>query len=131
MASIESALYSHLSGYVGLSELVGNRIYPPPAAQNATPPYVTYYEISAASDHAMGGRSGLYIAHYAVEAWATTAESALAIARQIENALDHYSGTDDGIVITLSLLLPSGGPPYDEEANLFRRLREFEIEFRL
>jgi hypothetical protein len=124
-------LYSRLSGYSGLSALVGSRIYPPLASQEPTPPYVTYYEISHGSDHAMGGRTGLYLVHYAVEAWAETQAEALAIARQIENALDGYSGTSDTIVITYAMLRPSGGPPYDEESGLYRRLREFDIEFRL
>lgn len=129
MASIETALVAILDAASGLTALTGKRIYSPLAPQGAVTPYVTYYEISAWSEHAMGGRTILRECHYAFEAWADTAAVALSIADQIETALDGYSGTSDTVAIHYIQIRPSGGPPYDPESGLYRRLREFDIEF--
>jgi hypothetical protein len=46
MATMDAALFSRLSSFAGLKALIGTRIYPAPAPQNAAYPLVTYQEVS-------------------------------------------------------------------------------------
>jgi hypothetical protein len=96
---IHEALFSRLSGYAGLTALVGARIYPRLLPQNPTYPAVTYDRISAERQSAMGSDSGLVSGRWQVSSWGKTYTDARDIAEQVRKALQRYRGTSSGTVI--------------------------------
>ena len=129
MGTIDSALFSRLSGHAGLKALVSSRIYRPPAPQNAAYPLVTYQEIDRQPIHVMGGTAGVVHIRYQIDCWAETLAAAKAVAAQVEAALDNYSGTSDGVVIRNSFLDSGQSSPYDDSEGLHRYIQDFLIEY--
>jgi hypothetical protein len=129
VGTIDSALFSRLSGHAGLKALVSSRIYPPPAPQNAAYPLVTYQEIDRQPIHVMGGTAGVVHIRYQVDSWAETLAGAKAVAAQVAAALDNYSGTSDGVVIKNSFLDSGQSSPYDDSDGLHRYIQDFLIEY--
>ncbi len=129
MGTIDSALYSRLSGHAGLSTLVSNRIYPPPVPQNPTYPLCTYQEIDRYPIHVFQGTAGVKHIRYQIDSWGATLASAKAVAAQVEAALDCYSGTSDGIVIKNSFLEAQRPSPYDDAEGVHRVIQDFVLEY--
>ena len=51
---MEAEIYSRLSGYANLINLVGTKIYPLMVPDNIELPYVTYFKVSDIPEYAMG-----------------------------------------------------------------------------
>ena len=128
--SIDSALYTRLSGFAGLAALVSTRNYPLIAPQNGTYPLVTYQQISGTRDYVMGNQSGLVMARFQLDSWAQDVPaSARAVANQVRLALSNYHGTSDSVVIDYIELMNETvmGQP-DEE--FWRISQDYMVTFR-
>lgn len=88
---IEEILFTRLSNFQGLKDLVSTRIYPVIMPQGATKPAVTYQLISAPREKAMVADPGLVTSRYQFTAWATTNFGARAVIKQVRLALERYS----------------------------------------
>jgi len=101
---IEDALYSRLSGFAGLTALVGTRIYPLKLEPGAALPAVSFQLIDAERDR-LSGQDGVdHAARFQLDSWADTYESAKAVAAQVVAALDRWSGTVAGVVVNTSFI---------------------------
>lgn len=130
MSSIDTALYTRLSGFAGLAALVGTGIYPPPAPQDATYPLVTFQQISGVRTHVMGpNETGFVDARFQVDSWATSSTSARAVAEQVRLALSCYRGTSDTIVIDL-VVIENEQALYDDEVELHRIIHDYIVHYR-
>ena len=129
MGTIDSALYTRLSGHAGLKALVSARIYPPPAPQSSAYPLVTYQEIDRVSPHVMRGTAGVTHIRYQVDSWAETLAGAKAVAAQVRAALDNWSGTSDGVVVKNCFLDSGQSSPYDEAEGAHRYIQDYLLEF--
>ena len=110
--AIQNHIYTRLSGYAGLTALVGLRIYPVVAPESPVYPLVIYTLISPDKPKTSGGTSGNQIAAlYQFSCWADTYASARAVADQIIAAFEDYSGTSDSTVIQFSF--------YESENEMF------------
>jgi hypothetical protein len=126
MASIDTALFTRLSGNVALA---GTRIYPPPIPQNATYPLVTYQQISGVRDYVYSNQSGLVRARFQMDSYAETAMGARALAEQVRLCLSIYRGTSDTIVIDLIQII-NEQRVYDEDVGLHRLIHDYQIDYR-
>jgi len=99
VTTLEEALYSRLSGFAALTNLVGLRIYPLEAPQDSPRPHVVYTRDITETISAFGSDTGNVKVVMEISAWATTYDSALAICKQIKAALQRWSGTYDSVVI--------------------------------
>jgi hypothetical protein len=129
MGTIDSALFSRLSGFAGLKALVSTRVYPPPAPQNAAYPLVTYQEIDRQPIHVMGRTAGVVHIRYQVDSWAETLAEAKAVAAQVEAALDNWAGTSANVVVKNSFLESGQSSPYDDAEGVHRYIQDFLIEY--
>ena len=127
--SIDSALYTRMSGFAGLIALTGTRIYPPPIPQNATYPCCTYQQISGPRGYVYGNQSGFVDARFQVDSWATTSVAVRAVAEQVRLCLSIYKGTSDSVVIDLITLIDEQRL-YDDEAKLHRAVHDYMITYR-
>jgi len=93
---IEEALYSHLAADGGVSALVGNRIYPIEAPQQAALPYLVYQRVSGPRVRSHSGPSGLASPRFQITGAAETYPSLRALMNAVRVALDGFRGTMGG-----------------------------------
>ncbi len=97
--SLESGIYTRLSGYANLTALVLARIYPKVIPQDCLLPAVEFQKISETPEHAMGSDPSIRQSRIQVSAFAETYSEVKAVSAQIKAALSRYSGTSSGTVI--------------------------------
>ena len=90
---LSKAIYSRLTGYSALTNLVGTRIAPMEARNTWKLPYVTYQIVSDPPTHAMIQDATIYNPLVQVDIWAETYSNVKSIAKQVETRLKDYGGT--------------------------------------
>lgn len=87
--SIESSLFTALSTNVGLSALIGARLYPDVIPQGATLPCVVYQRISTPRFQVLGSTQAVAVSRPRIQfsCWAGTAAGALAVCAALRTAL--------------------------------------------
>lgn len=81
------AIYSTLSGASAVSSLVGTRIYPYIAPENASAPFITFQAITELNNNLLdGGRAGRNM-RWQINCYATTPNGAEALGDAVEGAL--------------------------------------------
>lgn len=98
--SIESALYSRLSGYTALTDLVGGRIYPL-ANMDEVYPALSYFKVSGYPVSSMGSDTGTWSYRMQVDVWAKSYGSMMDTKIEVINALQRWSDTAKGVDDTL------------------------------
>jgi hypothetical protein len=90
MMAIETTIYTRLSSFTGLTDLVATRIYPNKKPQDCAMPSVDYRRVTANRFSAMSIDSGVVKARFQFDAWGLTYASASAVRDQILAALQRY-----------------------------------------
>ena len=90
--TLGESLYKELSGYASLVSLVGSEIYPVMIPIEAQLPCVSYRQISEVSNHAYVSDTILRKARYQVSSWSSEYSDAKAVAVQVRNKLQDFSG---------------------------------------
>lgn len=88
--SFESDLYTYLSGYTGLTDLVDDKIYPDHEPQTVAAPYLCFEEVYREKLYSHVGYTTSNIYSIKVSTYAKTKDSALAIALQVATAMDAW-----------------------------------------
>lgn len=131
--SVWGALQARLTGYAGLSALVGTRVYLGHLPQNVTLPAVSYSAVGEERTHAWGADSDVIALRVQVDCWATTAASVRAVSDQVIAALSRWSGTEDTTEVVGVLLDNRLGPLTElpeDIAKHYRFLLEFTVHYR-
>jgi hypothetical protein len=129
MSSIDSAVYTRIKNYAGVSAIVGTRVYLAPVPQNTSYPLVTYQEIDCIEDLTFGSSTSMPVSRYQFDCWASTAATARALADQVFLSLHNYAGTSDSIVIKNSLFDGKRPMDYDPSEGVYRYIVEFLIQW--
>lgn len=114
--TIETTLYTRLTGFAGLSALVAARIHPNLLPQNTPYPAISYRRVTAERPSAMGGDCGVVRGRFQFDVWAELYSDAVAVRAQLRLALQRWrniAGTvvQDGFLLTqLDLFEPDSGP---------------------
>lgn len=94
--SLETEIFARISGYSGMAALVGTRIYPVQAPQNAVHPYVIFTVLSEIDvTVAMGTDGGIYRTRLQIDIYGqkhAEAGGVLAIRDLVRASLKRYSG---------------------------------------
>jgi hypothetical protein len=122
---MEDALFTRLSGYVGLTALINTRIYPMILPQGVTYPALAYQRISTyPRTGCFGVDDGLARATVQLTTWGDTFASVKAVANQVRQALQRWTTTGiQGTYIIGEFDL------YDEEAEKFGAAIDIEIVY--
>ena len=115
---IEEALYSYLSSHSGLTNLVGNRIYPMILPQNTALPAVSYQRISAIRERSHEGPSGLAHPRFQFSCWGDTYKQVKDVAEQIRFALDGYKGIMNEVHID-AIYIEDDRDVYDPKTKIY------------
>jgi hypothetical protein len=129
MASVESWIYSRLTGFAGLSALVGTRLYPSVLPENPTYPAISYRRIDApnvAQTHE-ATPAGLARPRFQFDCWGTTATSAKAVGEQVRLALEGYQNKAANPRIDGIILADRRDGPRETGSNLYRDILDFFI----
>ncbi|KKL16026.1 hypothetical protein LCGC14_2499700 [marine sediment metagenome] len=133
MADVYQSLYGRLSGFAGLTALVGTRIFPM-AAGPAKPafPYVTYMEVSTLERRRT---MGLPISHevtaqFRFDLYTKTTEAqsgftaCVALEKQVRLAIDNFSDSVVDAVMFTDL-----SENVDSQEGLFHRVLDFAVTY--
>ena len=124
--SIESAIYSRLSTFAGLTALISTRIYPLKLPQTVTYGAVTYSKVSGLRNHQHGGSAQVAEPRFQITAYHTSYASLKGITKQIRLALDAYSGTVSGTKLFFCFLL-NETDLYDDDTKVYYTALDFRI----
>lgn len=85
--SVQSDLYDTLGQYAGLSAMVGVRIYPDVAPQDAATPRLVWQEVTDAPQNGLDGHDGLDNYRIQVTSWALNGTLARSVDAQVRAAM--------------------------------------------
>lgn len=100
---LHEAVYARLSGYAGLTALLGTganfRAWPDEARQNATRPYLVFFQVGAERMPLSGVDSGVIGKRFQFNSYAESEDDARAVKDQVVAAINRLSGTYASVVI--------------------------------
>ncbi|MCK9600682.1 MAG: DUF3168 domain-containing protein [Sphaerochaeta sp.] len=134
--NIEQALYSYLSGYSGLTAIVGYRIYPVIRPKDSSLPAVVFQKISDSPFHTLEKDPSFTRSRFQFTGWAKDIDGGASgyaqckdIAAQLKAALRDYSGTMGGVggVNVSGALLENESDGYEDSTDEYRCDLDFFI----
>ncbi|MBI3936768.1 MAG: DUF3168 domain-containing protein [Betaproteobacteria bacterium] len=139
--TIESVLGDRVTGYAGVSALIGTRLYPQIAPKNVTLPCIVYQRGDPPPERfpVMGGADvGIVKATFAFDCYAATYLTARALADQVRQALQRWSTTTGTTVEDVFVIDESDGVTEEQIAvaagsdSIFthRATIEFRVTYR-
>lgn len=93
---IEEALAAHILADADITALIGDRIYPNVAPQDAELPLLVYQRISSPRVRSQSGPSGLAHPRFQIRAKAASYSEARDLAGKVRVSLDGFAGTMGG-----------------------------------
>lgn len=126
--SLETSIYSVLTGESSISALVSTRVYPVTAPDGADFPLIIYQKQS----HDLGyshssGDDGIYTANYVFYFLGATYAAASALRDAVRTFLSGYEGTFGGNSVSL-IRLETEDDDFDFETNLYTLRSEYRID---
>ncbi len=123
---INDALFTYLSGYAGLTVLVGDRIYPDILPQKNTGSAIAYQLISRVRDHLFRQDSNMARSRYQFSAYASSRSISKAVAKQLRLALQNYTGFMNGVNIS-AVEIDGEVDDYEPDTFLYSTKTDFLI----
>jgi hypothetical protein len=125
--SLETAIYSILSGDTAVAALVGTRIFPVVLEQGSTFPSLAYTRIDTPTEKTFADSHGLPHPRIQVECYAEGPADCHALADAATDAMAGYRGTLGDVTIQGVLVLDAGRDTWQDNPPLYRRDIDFEI----
>lgn len=126
--TIESVLYSRLTGFAGLSALVGSRVYPTKLKQDSDLPALVYWRVTAERPAAMARDSGIVFARFQVGSFAKRFDDANDVRAQVRAALKRWS--DPGPPEVLDVFLQSEVDLFEDDTKTHHLADDYRIAYR-
>lgn len=131
--NVDAAVYGRLSGFAGLTALVGSgnscRVRPVAVPQGDVYPYVTYRVISDLPYHAMSVDAALHRARVQVSSIDDDFNGCRAVDAQVKAALSRFRGTAGGVTVQdiFEDDARDSDDPQDVGNGVFERQRDFIV----
>lgn len=123
---IEKAVYSILSSDVGLTDVIGNKIYPSIAPRHIEPPFMVY---SVVSSNAVRTKDDPFpLTNYLIQldTYSENALNAIEVNDLAKRALSRKTG-EYGSICIFSTTIDTEMDGYSGEDEVFRKTLRFEI----
>jgi len=121
MATIQQALWYHVTNTAAVQALISSRMYPAgDVPQGTALPYVTYFRVEQEHHRHYGGGSGFNRAVFSIDCYAATAKEADAVYDAVKDALDNYTGNMGEAGATVDVrgaFLETDGDSYNEPTD--------------
>lgn len=124
---IGKAIYDLLSNDATVSGLVSTRVYPDTVPQNASFPYVAYTTTSTLPTDAKDGVSRLDVVGVQVDIYSRDYSVTQAIAAACRDALDRYSGTNNGVQVDGIKFDNQAAGNYEQQIGVFWVSQDYSI----
>lgn len=113
-ADVGKSLRTKLLSYSGVSDLIGQRMYPSALVQSARMPAVVYYKISTNREHSISDVTRLAHSRFQIDCYADTVEAANDVAHAIRTSgICAFQGTVSSIYFCGSEI--DSGDSYEHE----------------
>lgn len=119
--SLESGLYTLLSGNAGVTALVSTRIYPTIAPTDVTRPFIVYNR-TGSEPADLAGRDAIEFARVTIDCYADDVDEAATIGRAVMAAIEDSTGSVRGAV-------QSDFDTFDEGSRLYLRSLDTSLYF--
>lgn len=96
---VEEFIYDRLKESGTVTNIVGTKIYPQLAPQNAALPYVTYQRIDTPRLRSLDGPVGLASPRVQIDCWSARYKEAKQLGEAIRKMLDGFKGSYGGEVV--------------------------------
>lgn len=120
--SIESELFTLITGDAGVGALIGTRMYPKLMPPEATLPAIVYGEVATETVVQADGDTNARMGRYSVSYWATSYSGIKAGRAALLSAVNGYAGGSIGRIAVLAM-----ADDYEPETQYFRQVMELEI----
>jgi len=104
MAQFEKVLYTKLSNIAGISDLVGDRVYPMLPGIDEPTPFIVYGKVSKLPTNKMQQTSDLRHTRIQVDVYADDYDSALAVRDLVIPAMERWSDSGTNPIIADTFL---------------------------
>jgi len=122
--AIESSIYSRLTAYAGVSDLVSTRIYPVVMPQGTTFPAITYQTNTREKNPTFGADSTISSKEMRITSWADTYSEAKDLADEVLGALNRWTSGD-----VQEVFHDDEGDTYNEELDKYGVYMDFVVWF--
>ena len=126
MADSEKAVRARLIAHAGTTALVGRRVWYSALPQDAKLPAITVQQITGSPDGTMGNDTGHVRGTVQVDCWAIKRDDCQALAEQVRDALQRYTGTHVSTVLTF-VGMTAQGVQYESEGRMFRSSQDHDL----
>lgn len=124
---VESDLYARLTGFAGLSALIGARVYPGSLPQGTTLPAIAYRRVSTTKTPLMGADAINIRSRFQFDVWATEYRDLRPVAEALKAALTRYRGASSVTIEDCYLL---GEVEFTEPETLLEHAAiDFEVNY--
>lgn len=125
----EEAIYKHLSTDSTITAIVGTRIYPVLAPQDASYPCLVYQRLGSEPVHAMANDATLREVTMVFASLAKTYSGVKTLQDVLEDSIKDFSGTLGGAggVTVQRIMLDGISDGYDFEADAFMTIMDYTI----
>lgn len=132
MKDIRAGLFAFLSADAGVAALVTSggiaRIYPLKMPEGVKLTSVVYTRVSGHSEYTMQGPDALARSRMQIDAWATTAPAASALANAVKDAINGYHGTM-GSVAVQGVFMADERESYDDAVQMYGVSRDYFMHY--
>ena len=123
--TIETAMFSYLSGKSTITDIVSTRIYATIAPSSVVYPHITFKILAEAPEHDMEGAIGLTRVLMQLDAWAFNVAERQNIAEALRKALDGFTGLMGSEELVIRQCLMENRTTFDEPDPHGRNLPVF------
>lgn len=126
MADHEDVVRDRLADHSGVSALVSTRIWYSRLPDDPTLPALSVQQISGVPVSAFGDDVGEVELRVQVDAWDDDRAGAKALAEQVRDALQRFTGSYGGVTIQV-VGMNTGGTRFEPDGRLWRTRQDFEL----
>lgn len=125
--SLESSLFTFVTGDPAVGPLIGSKMYPGKLPQKPEMPALTYNRISSGQDYELeGAEVGVRPARFDINCWDDGYEGMLALGAAVRASLSGYMGPM-GADTVQAILIEDEHDDYEADTQLWRRIIDFVI----
>jgi len=122
--SFESDLFTQLSGFAGLSVLVGSKIYPDHVPQKAEAPYLSYLEIYRDKNYTYAGYNGTSTISIQISVFAPARDQVRLVADEVSRSMAEWPLTNSKVGFAYQ---DNEVSTWREDLNLYEIDMDFDI----
>lgn len=126
---IEAHIYTRMSGFAGLTALVGTRISPNKLGQHTDLPAISYRRVASERPSNMAADIGIVRSRYQFDIWADSYDGMIAVKEQVIDCWQRYEGTQNSTEIIQAFIMLDMDM-YEDESRVHHGIVDVEINYR-